>query len=272
MGNVCGVIALLTDFGTSDPYVPSMKGVALRVCRSAVIVDVTHEVPPFDIEYGSYVLLSAYRYFPHGTIFVAVVDPGVGTPRRPIAIASRNYYFVGPDNGLMIPAAEDDGVERAVVLTRGEFFWKPTSRSFHGRDIFAPIAARMACGTDISSLGDPVDPSDLVRPKLRTGLEKVGDCVRIWVHHVDRFGNVVLSERFEKVAEFLGVSVGDKVRVSVRAHELTATVERVFSAAPPGTLVLYENSFQFAELAVNLGSAEKILHVSRGDSLDLCKL
>ncbi len=271
MREACGVVALLTDFGTSDPYVPSMKGVVLRVCRSAVLVDVTHEVPPFDVEYGSYVLLSAYKYFPPGTVFVAVVDPGVGSSRRAVAIASRNYYFVGPDNGLLVPAAEDDGLEGAVVLNREELYWKPVSRSFHGRDIFAPIAARIACGAGLGSLGDPLDPGDLVRPRLRVGSEKVGDCVRVWVVHVDRFGNVILSEGFGKLADLLDIRVEDRVDVVVGTREHVARVEEVFSVAPPGTLVLYENSFQLAELAVNLGSARELLQVSRGDPVLLCK-
>ncbi|MEM2207496.1 MAG: SAM-dependent chlorinase/fluorinase [Sulfolobales archaeon] len=271
MREACGILALLTDFGTSDPYVPSMKGIALRICRNITLVDITHEIPSFDVDYGSYILFSTYKYFPPGTVFAAVVDPGVGTSRKPIAIASKNYYFVGPDNGLMIIAAEEDGLESAVVLTREELFWKPVSRSFHGRDIFIPVAARVACGIDFRSLGEPVSPSDLVRPKLRIGLEKVGDCVKSWVIHIDRFGNVVLSERFKRIIELLELSVGDRVRVIVGAHEFLALVEKVFSAVPPGTLVLYENSLQLAELAVNLGSAEKILKVNRRDSLALCK-
>ncbi|MEM0065728.1 MAG: SAM-dependent chlorinase/fluorinase [Sulfolobales archaeon] len=271
MIEACGILAFLTDFGTSDPYVPSMKGVAMRVCRSITLVDITHEIPPFDVDYGSYILFSTYKYFPPGTVFVAVVDPGVGTSRKPIAIASKNYYFVGPDNGILMMAAEEDGLESAVVLTREELFWKPVSRSFHGRDIFAPVAARIACGYDFRLLGEPVSPSDLARPKLRIGLEKAGDCVKSWVIHVDRFGNVILSEKFKRIIELLGVGIGNKVRVVIGDHEFTAIVEKVFSVAPPGTLVLYENSFQLAELAVNLGSAERILHASKGDSLTLCK-
>lgn len=271
MREACGVVAFLTDFGTSDPYVPAMKGVTLRVCRNAILVDITHEIPPFDVEYGSYILLSIYKYFPPGTVFVAVVDPGVGTSRRPIAIASKNYYLVGPDNGLMVPAAEDDGLESATVLTRDEFFWKPVSSSFHGRDIFAPVAARVACGVDIRLLGEPVGSDSLVRPKIYIGSEREGDCVKSRVIYVDRFGNVILSERFKKVVELLGVRMGDEIRVVLGTRKLRAVVERVFSVVPPGTLVFYENSFQFAELAVNLGSAEEVLRVSRGDTLTLCR-
>lgn len=270
MRKPCGIVALLTDFGISDPYVASMKGVLLDICRSSVLIDITHQVAPFDIEYGSFVLLSSYRYFPLGTVFIAVVDPGVGSPRRPIAIASRNYYFVGPDNGLLVPAAQDDGLELAVMLDRDEFYRKPTSHSFHGRDVFAPIAARLSCGQELESLGTPIDPGTLIRPRLHLGLEKADSCVRVWVVHIDRFGNAVLSERFSKIGRELEVDFGSKVEIITKLRRAEALIEKVFSVAPPGGLVLYENSFGYAELAVNLDSAASILSISRGDEVLIC--
>jgi S-adenosylmethionine hydrolase len=266
----CGVVALLTDFGSVDPYVAAMKGVILSTCPRVTVVDITHEVPSFDVEYGALTLLLAYRYFPPGTVFIGVVDPGVGSSRRPIAVVSRNYYFVGPDNGLLVPAAIDDGAEYAVVLDREEFYRKPTSASFHGRDIFAPIAARIACGEPVESLGSRVDPSTLVAPGISFGHRMVGGCVELTVVHVDRFGNVILSDRFENVRRVLNLSLRGRVEVRTKERSATATVEKVFSLAPPGALVLYENSFGYAELAVNRGSAGGFLQVSRGDKVLLC--
>jgi S-adenosylmethionine hydrolase len=271
MRSPCRILGLLTDFGSADPYVAAMKGVALSVCRSLSLVDVSHEIAPYDITQGSFILLSIYKYFPEGTVFVSVVDPGVGSSRRPIAIATRNYYFVGPDNGLLIPAAVDDGIERAIVLNREEFFMKPVSSSFHGRDIFAPVAARVACGTDFSVLGDPVDPESLAKPVIRFGMEVSGSCVKVWVVHIDRFGNIVLSERFSKIIEALGVDIGSRVRVKTSRHDTVAIVEKVFSVTPPGTLVLYGNSLGYGELAVNMGSASKTLDVSQREELILCR-
>jgi S-adenosylmethionine hydrolase len=267
---VCGVIALLTDFGTVDPYVAAMKGVILSTCPKVNVVDITHEVPSFDVEYGALLLLFTYRYFPPGTVFVGVVDPGVGGSRRPIAVVSRNYYFVGPDNGLLTPAADDDGVEYAVVLDREEFYRKPTSASFHGRDIFAPIAARIACGEPLESLGSRVNPSTLVALGTSFGHRILEGCVELAVIHVDKFGNIILSDRFKNVREALNLGLRSKVEVRTRRRSATATVERVFSLAPPGALVLYENSFGYAELAVNRGSAERFLQVSKGDRILLC--
>lgn len=270
MKEVCGVVALLTDFGSADPYVAAMKGVILCTCSRVTIVDITHEVPSFDVVHGALSLLFTYRYFPPGTVFVGVVDPGVGSSRRPIAIAGRNYYFVGPDNGLLVPAAVDDGIEYAVILDREELFRKPTSVSFHGRDVFAPIAARIACGEPLEGLGSRIDTGTLATPGISLGHRVVGRCVELTAIYVDKFGNIVLSDKFENVRRALNLGLRSSVEVRSGGRIATATVERVFSLTPPGTLVLYENSFGYAELAVNRGSAEKFLQVSRGDNLVLC--
>ena len=260
----------MTDFGTVDPYVAAMKGVALDICPEAKLVDVTHEIPSFDIDRAAFTLLTVYRYFPRGTVFVVVVDPGVGSQRRAIAIATRNYYFVGPDNGVLVPAAEDDGIERAVVLDNELYHRKPVSASFHGRDIFTPAGAWIACGIPIELLGSKIDPQMLARPRLRIWHRAVDSCIELEVLHIDKFGNVILSQRYSEVIKELGLSIGSNVLVRLGSRTVSARVERVFSVAPPGSLVLYEDSFGFAELAVNLGSAEKLLNVSKGDKLLLC--
>ncbi|MCX8184574.1 MAG: SAM-dependent chlorinase/fluorinase [Sulfolobales archaeon] len=270
MRRVSGIISFLTDFSSSDPYVACMKGVALDLCPTANLVDISHSIPSFDIDYGSLVLLLTYRYFPPGTVFVAVVDPGVGSSRRPLAIASRNYYFIGPDNGLLLPAAEDDGLELTVVLDREEFFRKPVSPSFHGRDIFTPVAARIACGTPIEDVGSPVSRESLVRHGLSLQSERVGGCIKLRVVYIDKFGNLMLSEWFKNIENLLKLEFSGRVEVVSDSRRYLAVVERVFSIAPRGQLVLYENSFGLAELAVNLGSAEKLLQLRRGDSIELC--
>ncbi len=260
----------MTDFGTVDPYVAAMKGVALDICPEAKLVDITHEIPSFDIDRAAFALLTVYRYFPRGTVFVVVVDPGVGSQRRAIAIATRNYYFVGPDNGVLMPAAEDDGVERAVVLDNELYHRKPVSASFHGRDIFAPAGAWIACGIPIELLGTKIDPQTLAKLGMRIWHRAVDNCIELEVLHIDKFGNVILSQRFSEVVKGLGLSIGSNVLIRLGSRVVSARVERVFSVAPPGSLVLYEDSFGFAELAVNLGSAEKLLNVSKGDRLLLC--
>ncbi len=262
----------MTDFGTVDPYVAAMKGVALDICPEAKLVDITHEIPSFDIDRAAFTLLTVYRYFPRGTVFVVVVDPGVGSQRRAIAIATKNYYFIGPDNGVLILAAEDDGIERVVALDNELYHRKPVSASFHGRDIFTPAGAWIACGTPIELLGSRIDPESLVRPGLRIGHELVNGCLELEVIHIDKFGNVILSQRFSEVIKVLGVSVGGRIAVRSGDKEVAARIERVFSVAPRGSLVLYEDSFGFAELAVNLGSAKDLLGVEKGSKILLCRV
>lgn len=270
MHRPCRVIGFITDFGTLDPYVAAMKGVALDICPDIRLVDITHDVPSFDIERAAFILLTAYRYFPRGTVFVVVVDPGVGGQRRAIAIATKNYYFIGPDNGVLVPAAEDDGVERVVVLDNDLYFRKPVSASFHGRDIFTPVAAWLACGTPLELLGTRVDVETLVRPRLRVWHRLSNGCVELEVLHIDKFGNVILSQRFSEVVKELKASLRSSIMVRCKGGVYTARIERVFSVVPPGTLVLYEDSFGFAELAVNQGSAKELLKVSKGDRVALC--
>ncbi len=271
MRSPCGVIAFLTDFGTKDPYVAAMKGVALSICPNAVLVDITHEIPSFDIETAAYTLLNVYRYYPPGTVFVVVVDPGVGSKRRALLVVSRNYYFVGPDNGVLIPAAEDDGIEFAISLENDVYFLKPISASFHGRDVFTPVAAWLCRGVAPTCFGPRVDVSSLVRPKTSVWMEALGSCVRLRAIYIDRFGNIVLSQRFPEVVRVLGLSLGDRVIVICRDRRVEAVVSRVFSEVRPGTMVLYENSFGWSELAVYMGSAAEMLNAERGSIIDICR-
>ncbi len=268
----CGVVAFLTDFGTKDPYVAAMRGVALSINPRVVLVDVTHEIPSFDIDEAAFTLLTSYRYFPPGTVFVVVVDPGVGSGRRALAIATRNYYFVGPDNGVLLPAAQDDGVELVVELTNPEYWRHPVSASFHGRDIFTPVAAWITLGVPLRAFGRVLTLEDLAKPSISIWARAVGSCVELRVIHIDKFGNVILSQRFEDLAKILGLELGSRIVVeNERGQRFEARVLRVFSEAGGGELVLYRDSFDFAELAVNAGSARDLLGVCRGSRLLVCR-
>jgi len=266
------IIVLLTDFGTSDPYVGLMKAAIYERCPDATVIDLTHSIEPFNIAEGAAVLFMSYRYLPPHSIIVGVVDPGVGSSRRAIVIKSRRYIFVGPDNGLLTLAAEDDGVEEVREIVNENLFRKPVSRSFHGRDIFAPVAAALACGTPLSEVGPQLDISTIVRSPIRVGFEEISEeCIRLFVIYVDRFGNLILSDRFERIVDRLGVSIGEKILVKTETLERYATVAEVFSKASVGELVLYRNSFDMAELAVNQGSARRIMGLGVGDPVVLCK-
>lgn len=268
----CGIIAILTDFGLDDPYVAAMKAVALDICPRVNIVDITHNVRSFDIRYAALVLYMVFRYFPRGTVFVVVVDPGVGSNRRAIMIASSNYIFMGPDNGVLIPAAENDGVVDVRIIENEYYFRRPASKSFHGRDIFMPVAAHIVCRESLlNDIGRIIDLESLVRLDLGIGyMEAQGGCVQLKIVHIDKFGNLMLSVPFSQLRQKLNIDIGSKVYVYTDNKSVEARVEEVFSVTPKGTLVLYENSFGLAELAVNQGSARKVLNVDIDYTILIC--
>ena len=184
------ILTLTTDFGLSDHYVGTMKGVILSICPEARIVDITHEVAPFAISEGAYVLAQAYRYFPPKTIHVAVVDPGVGTARRPILMEAAGQYFIAPDNGVlaMIYAREKHKIR---LIANQRYFLQPVSRTFHGRDIFSPVAAHLAAGVTPARIGKTI--GDYLRPAFQKP-QRTGK--RTWagrILKIDRFGNIVTN-------------------------------------------------------------------------------
>ncbi len=259
------LIGFMTDFGWRDPYVGIVRAVIERIGRGRVrVVDITHDVPAFSIVAGAYVLYTSYKYFPRGTVFLVVVDPGVGTERKPVAIATRNYYFVGPDNGVLYPAASSDGIERVHVIDNEAVFLKPVSRSFHGRDVFAPAATLLALGTSITSLGHELPRDELVKLSLRKPCrDEEAEAEAVYIDH---FGNIALGLEKECIEKLC--SKGDnKVEVVTSTGRFEAKCLPVFSAASPGELVFYTNSLGFPELAVNLGSAAEKLGVVIGDKL-----
>jgi S-adenosylmethionine hydrolase len=215
---VAAIITLTTDFGTRDSYVAEMKAVILTLARGACIVDVTHEVEPQNVVEGALALDAAVPFFPPGTVHVAVVDPGVGTARRGLVIDALGQAFVGPDNGLFTPIY-DRGEWRAFELRAAEY-WLPTvSRTFHGRDIFAPAAAHLALGVSADRFGPPVtDPVRLPWPEARA----VTGGIAGTVIHIDRFGNLVTSIDAAQVADVTGGG-GGTVRVGGRALRLVET-------------------------------------------------
>jgi hypothetical protein len=250
------VITLTTDFGLRDPYVGIMKGVLLSVCPSARLVDLTHEVPPHDVDRGALALEAAVAFFPPGTVHLAVVDPGVGSARRAIAVRTGGYVLVGPDNGLFTFALEDAGWT-AVAITAPEYRRPEVSRTFHGRDIFAPAAAYVAAGVPIERLGPPVtDPVRLPRPVCR--LEDgalVGE-----VLDVDRFGNLVTSIPAARLGELPG---GGIPVVEVGGRPVGAPVDAYAEGrdGEPGVIV---GSTGRLEIFVRSGSAGSRLGVGRG--------
>ncbi len=252
------IITLTTDFGLRDPYVGIMKGVILGINPEARLVDLTHEIAPQEILEGALALEAAVPFFPPGSIHLAVVDPGVGSSRRPLALAARGQSFVGPDNGLFSFLFAEPGWA-AVTLEAPEYRLPTVSRTFHGRDLFAPAAAHLSLGLPLERLGPPLnDPVSLAWPEPRwEGGVLVGE-----VLHVDRFGNLVTSLRGTALAE-LGPE--EAWAVEIEGRSLGPPV-RSFSEGPSGASAAILGSSGRLEIFVRRGSARNLLGAGRGTS------
>ncbi len=256
-------ICFLSDFGLADDFVGTCKGVMLGIAPGVAIVDLTHEVPGFEVEAGAEILHHATRYMPDDAIYLAVVDPGVGTARRALALGTRNgAHLVGPDNGLLVPAAEAlGGICEAVVLNDERYHVHPVSNTFHGRDVFSPVAAHLAAGAALSELGETADPSSLVHLDL-PGVEEggAGDGVTARIISIDRYGNARLSITHEESKLEYGASVG----VDVGDGEMPIRYLETFGSARAGELVLVPDSHWRLSLAINEGSARDALGLKAG--------
>ncbi len=255
-------LSLLTDYGLDDGFVAACHGVAARIAPGVRVIDITHLVPPGDVRRGAAVLAQTIPFLPVG-VHVAVVDPGVGTARRGIAVEAGESFLVGPDNGLLSWAvAALGGAKRTYQLTNGELWLHPVSQTFHGRDIFTPVAARLAVGLELASVGDKLDSSDLVTlpaPVARVhGGEAEGE-----VMSVDRFGNVQLSIAASH-ADLLGIGFGSQVVVRCGRRQLTVPYLETFAAVAPGELVAFTDSAGLISLAVNAGDAAQQLGLPPG--------
>ncbi len=256
------VITLMTDFGTGDPFVAEMKGTILKICPDARIVDLTHDIPPFDVRKAAFLLARSFDKFPEGTVHVVVVDPGVGTPRKPVLIVTRRYYFVGPDNGVLSLAASKDGIEEVREIASKDFMLPVVSSTFHGRDIFAPTAARLACGFPPSEAGPLLDSLSRIEfpaPK-REGESVVGEVI-----YVDRFGNLVTNVP----PNALDFKEGAKYLVEVGGRTLEVPFLKSYGFAEEGELLLTIGSFDLIELAANLRNASRMLGIREGAEIKI---
>lgn len=259
-------ICFLSDFGLADDFVGTCKGVMLRVSPGAQILDLTHQVPNFAVEAAAEILQHATRYMPEDAVFLAVVDPGVGTERREVALETHSgALMVGPDNGLLVPAAEAlGGISSAVELTNDEYKVHPVSSTFHGRDVFAPAAAHLASGVELSGLGDEIPTGSLVRLSIMEDEVRDGDTVAR-VIDVDRFGNARLSVR----EEGSGLRYGDELRLDVGDGDMRIRYVETFGAAGAGELILVPDSHWRLSVSINKGSAAQALALSVGAEVRL---
>lgn len=254
------VIALLTDFGTRDHYVGTMKGVMLGLCPDATLVDISHDIPAHDVLAGAFELAASYCYFPKGTIFLVVVDPGVGSTRRGIAVECGDYLFVAPDNGVLSIVFEEMPPHRIVELGNTRYARPAISKTFEGRDRFAPAAAWLATGLELTALGEPAEQPVMLnvpRPAVTSGAID-GQVVRI-----DRFGNLVTNIDRRTFAGF--ASTGSIV-IRIAGQDI-ARVISTYAEAVPGELCALFGSTDHLELALNGASAAALTGATRGSAV-----
>ncbi|MBX7258996.1 MAG: SAM-dependent chlorinase/fluorinase [Candidatus Hydrogenedentes bacterium] len=254
------IVTLLTDFGTKDPYVASMKGVILSRCADVSIVDLSHEIPPQDVFEGALFLAEAASYFPPGTVHCVVVDPGVGTARLPIALEVGGHKCVAPDNGVLSLLSRKHSISEARMIANREFMLESISATFHGRDIFAPAAAALAAGNPLGSMGDRVATMtmlDVPRARKEDGGRLVGV-----VMHIDRFGNAITNILREDV----GMAQATDIRTG---HVRLAGISETYADVETGQAVALFGSSDYLEIAVNCGNAHTQLGLSRGNRVEV---
>jgi S-adenosyl-L-methionine hydrolase (adenosine-forming) len=263
---VPGVITFLSDFGLQDDFVGTCHGVIKRIAPDAEIIDITHGIPPQAVLQGALVLCNTIPYMPEG-VHLAVVDPGVGGARRPLALRDESgRLYVGPDNGLLIPAAERmGGIAAAHELANPEYALQRVSRTFHGRDLFSPAAAHLTRGVELDELGPPLAVDSLARldiPEPDIGAERILSTVL----YIDRYGNVQLNVSTDQL-EQAGIVPGSKVELEVRDELYYAVAARTFADARWGDIILYEDAYDNVALAISQGNAAQMFGARAGDAV-----
>jgi S-adenosylmethionine hydrolase len=261
-------ITFLSDFGLRDDFVGTCHGVIKRIAPESKIIDITHGIEPQAVLQGALVLASTVPYMPEG-VHLAVVDPGVGSDRRALALQDETgRLYVGPDNGLLVPAAEKlGGIAAAWQLANPKYMLEPVSATFHGRDVFSPAAAHLSVGLDPSELGPSVEPASLVRlelPKPEVGAATI----RATVLYVDRYGNIQLNLTRPDI-ESVGIVPGRRLELDLGFERYFATAARAFSDARAGDIILYEDAYENIAVAITDGSAAEMLTVRPGQGLTI---
>lgn len=259
------VITLTTDFGLKDPYVAEMKAVILGISPNTSIVDITHDIDKFDVKMAAYTLACASPYFPRGTVHVAIVDPHVGTKRRPILIQTQKEFYVGPDNGVLALAANNQGIEHVFEITNRRLMLSTISNTFHGRDIFAPVAAHLVGGTPPGEVGPEIRkiPTPSFARVVRRKNMLIGAVI-----HIDGFGNMITNFRQQKL-DSLGIV--ETLKVKMKNRKLSLKLRRAYAEAKNKEALAIVGSHDFLEISVNQGDAGATFKARRGDKITLFK-
>ena len=257
------IITLTTDLGLKDPYVAEMKAVILRICPNATIIDISHEIEKFNIRMGAYFLASASPYFPRNTIHVTVVDPGVGTKRRPLFIQTRQGFYVGPDNGVLALAAKTQGMKHIYEISNRKLMMPKISSTFHGRDILAPAAAHLANGTSPKKFGPEIDK--IATPRFAKIIKEqdklVGEVI-----HIDSFGNIITNFGQE---ELKSMNIKDAVNVKLKNIKIKLKFCKSYAEVEPQNPLAIIGSHNFLEFSVNQGNAAQTFKIKMGEKITL---
>ena len=259
------IITLITDFGTNDHFVGTMKGVIYNINPDVEIVDITHKVASYDIFDGAFALAQSYRFFPSDTIHLVVVDPGVGTARRPLLASSLAYRFVAPDNGVLSLIYEREESVEVRHITSDHYFLNPVSATFQGRDIFAPVAGWLSKGVEVQKFGEPI--SDYIKfssPKPKWVSDSLIKGVAL---KVDKFGNIISNLRPEDIPQLFAENP-PAFKILINQQEITR-LNLAYSMGKPGELFAIVGSSGYIEICTNRGSAAKILNANRGVDVDI---
>jgi S-adenosylmethionine hydrolase len=264
------IITLLTDFGIKDEYVGIIKGVIISINPSASIVDISHSILPHDIVSAAYLTNYYYKYFPEGSIHVVVVDPGVGSNRAIIAAEVNGNYFIAPDNGVLTLLIEEEKPLKIVKLDKNEWFLKPVSNTFHGRDIFAPIAAQLSKGKSLEELGTSIGKDTLItvkitKPEISDHEELIGEVVSI-----DRFGNFITNIDTKILDEFCSTKAEQGIQIIVGTKKIEY-LSKSYADAGEKTPLAIIGSRGFLEIAVNQGSAKHYFNTNKGEKIKIVK-
>jgi len=256
------IITLMTDFGTKDGYVGTMKGVILGINPQCTLVDITHEIPPQGVFEGAFVLGKPYRSFPRGSIHLGVVDPEVGAQREPLVVETEGYYFVGPDNGLFTWIYREKEVKQVVGIRNRDFFRKPISQTFHGRDIFAPIAAHLSLGRKPEEFGVRLDQwseIDIPEPRV-TDKGLMGEVI-----HIDRFGNLITNLPRRLLEPLAGRGL---LQIHIMGRRISG-LKTAYAEARKGELMAILDSFDLLEISLMGDSAGEALKAAKGERIEL---
>ncbi|MUM64503.1 hypothetical protein D1867_04415 [Acidianus infernus] len=256
------MIAILTDFGISDNYNGVMEAVIRRINSEVDITYITPNSKNFNLYAASYLLYTSYKYFRKGSIFLVVVDPGVGTSRKALLVKSKNYFFIGPDNGVLYPAASEDGIDEVIEISNPRLYLsKSISRTFHGRDIFATAAGFVSAGVNINAFGPKISKDELVKLSYDYNIIKDKNLVCGKIIYIDHFGNIATSIR--------NVSfVDENVKIIFNNNRLNARKVNTFGESKGNELLVYKNGYGFIEIGINKENASIKLNASEGE--DIC--